>query len=367
MKATISNTDSKSKRVKIAIPYAATDWRAQVKAIHGAWYHKPQKLWSVPNTPTNMETLHQIFGDSLKKQKEKTRETAPAFELTPQVASMLAAMHSKLILSGMSAHTIKAYRTNICHFLDHFQDRDMRKLTKAEIETYMYDMKSKYGMSDTKQNTVINAIKFYLEKVLELERTVYNLTRPKKSKTIPDTLCEADAFTLINTPANVKHKCILHLLYSSGLRRGEIPNLRIQDINSTNMNIFVKGAKGKKDRHTVLSVQTLQLLREYVVKYKPSYWLFEGADGGKYSTSSVNKLFRMAAKRSGIAAWATPHTLRHSFATHLLQANVNLRYIQACLGHESPETTQIYTHIANINNSTVQSPLDRFMAKQNMK
>lgn len=364
MKAILSNTHPKSKRLKIAIPYAAIEWRAKIKTIRGVWYHKPQKLWSVPNTPENMQTIRAIFGEGLEIKEAEETTKAPRFEATPRVAMLLESMQVKLILSGMSAHTIKAYRANVCHFFDHFQHRDIGQLTKAEIEMYMYDMKKKYGMGEAKQNMIINAIKFYLEKVLGLERTVYDLTRPKSSQTLPDTLCEADTYTLINTPTNIKHRCILHLLYSSGLRRGEIPKLRIEDINSVAMNVFVKGAKGKKDRYTVLSTQTLQLLREYVRKYRPSYWLFEGSDGGQYSVSSVNKVFRKAAKLSGIAAWATPHTLRHSFATHLLQANVNLRYIQACLGHESPETTQIYTHIANINNSVVKSPLDRYIEQQ---
>jgi len=114
----------------------------------------------------------------------------------------------------------------------------------------------------------------------------------------------------------------------------------------------------------MLSEETLKLLREYYIKYKPSYWLFEGQSGSTYSTSSINKMFRKAAKAANIAQWATPHTLRHSFATHLLMANVNLRFIQSCLGHESPETTQVYTHVVSINNSIVRSPLDRIIDKR---
>ena len=127
--------------------------------------------------------------------------------------------------------------------------------------------------------------------------------------------------------------------------------------------IFVKGSKGKKDRTTVLSEATLSLLRRYVVQFKPSYWLFEGQTRSRYSASSLAKIFRKAAKATKVAEWSTPHTLRHSFATHLLQANVNLRFIQSCLGHESPETTQIYTHVVSINNSVVRSPLDTIIDK----
>ena len=112
-----------------------------------------------------------------------------------------------------------------------------------------------------------------------------------------------------------------------------------------------------------MSENTLELLRGYVREYKPSYWLFEGQTRSRYSVSSVAKIFRKAVKAAAVAEWSTPHTLRHSFATHLLQANVNLRFIQSCLGHESPETAQIYTHIASINNNVVRSPLDRIIDK----
>jgi site-specific recombinase XerD len=121
---------------------------------------------------------------------------------------------------------------------------------------------------------------------------------------------------------------------------------------------MIKGAKGKKDRNTVLSSVLLKLLRQYYKKHKPSYWLFEGQDGGKYSTTSIQRVFQKAVKDSGCDAWATPHTLRHSFATHLMQAGTNLRYIQSALGHESPKTTEIYTHVLSINNKTIESPLD---------
>jgi site-specific recombinase XerD len=139
----------------------------------------------------------------------------------------------------------------------------------------------------------------------------------------------------------------------------------LEDISSDKKQIFIKAAKGKKDRVTILSVETLKILRMYYKKEYPSYWLFEGAEGGQYSTSSINKVFRQAVDQAKVCAWATPHTLRHSFATHLLQANVNLRYIQQLLGHSSPETTQIYTHIINVNNDIVQSPLDRLVEKRN--
>jgi site-specific recombinase XerD len=196
-----------------------------------------------------------------------------------------------------------------------------------------------------------------------LPRTKYQLTRPKKQKTLPDTLSEMEVYRLINAPSNLKHRAILTVIYSAGLRIGEVSRLRLADIRSTEKQIFIKCAKGKKDRVTLLSDATLALLRQYYREYKPSYWLFEGADGGQYSRSSINKIFRAAAIDSKVCQWVTPHTLRHSFATHLLQSNVNLRFIQQALGHASPETTQIYTHVVDLNNDVVMSPLDRLIIK----
>jgi len=203
--------------------------------------------------------------------------------------------------------------------------------------------------------------------VLAQPRSYYNIQRPKKHKTLPNVLGEQDVLKLLQSPKSLKHKAILCLLYSAGLRISEIPKLRIEDIRSTEGYIFVKGAKGKKDRRTVLSVSLLSLLREYVKKYKPSYWLFEGQSGGQYTTSSIQKIFRRAVKESNINPWATPHTLRHSFATHLLQQGANLRYIQSMLGHASSKTTEIYTHVMTINNSQVKSPLDRILSSVKRK
>jgi integrase/recombinase XerD len=163
---------------------------------------------------------------------------------------------------------------------------------------------------------------------------------------------------LLESPKNIKHKAILLTIYSAGLRISEAINLRVKDIHSDEGKIFVKDSKGKKDRNTVLSPILLSVLRIYYKSHKPSYWLFEGQDGGKYSAKSIQNILRKAIDNSGVNPWGTVHTLRHSFATHLLQEGVNLRLIQSMLGHSSSKTTEIYTHILSINNKSVKSPLD---------
>ena len=228
---------------------------------------------------------------------------------------------------------------------------DIDTMAKPAIEDYMYKLVTKSKISNSLQNITINALKYYYEKVLGKDREKYNFQRPKKHKSLPNVLSGAEVNLLLRAVTNLKHQTILNTIYGCGLRISEVTNLRIEDIHSDRQCIHIKGAKGKKDRVTLLPESLLPLLREYYVKYRPAYWLFEGAEGGKYSTSSINKLFRSAVNKSGINPWATPHTLRHSFATHLMQMGVNLRYVQELLGHSSPKTTEIYTHVMNINNN----------------
>jgi len=171
---------------------------------------------------------------------------------------------------------------------------------------------------------------------------------------------------ILKQPKNMKHKAILCSIYSGGLRLSEVLNLRIEDVRSADGYLFIKGGKGKKDRRTILSNQLLLLLRQYYKEHKPSYWLFEGQTGGKYSASSVQSIFRKAVEAANVNPWATVHTLRHSFATHLLQQGTNLRYIQGLLGHASSKTTEIYTHLQKVDNSVVKNPLDVMMKSGNL-
>lgn len=202
------------------------------------------------------------------------------------------------------------------------------------------------------------AIKCYYEHCLGLPREYYNITRPKKSVNLPNVLSEEEVIKILNQPSNIKHRAILHTIYGSGLRVGEVIRLRVDDVRSDDGYLFIKDSKGKKDRHTVLSPHLLKLLREYYIEHKPSYWLFEGQDGGQYSARSIQNIYRRAVKETGANPWSTPHTLRHSFATHLMQRGVNIRYIQSALGHASSKTTEVYTRILAINNETLTSPLD---------
>ena len=209
------------------------------------------------------------------------------------------------------------------------------------------------------QNNFINAIKCYYEFVLGRDRTYYDLQRPKKPFQLPNVLDQAEVIKLFQAVDNLKHRCILLAIYSAGLRLSEVVNLRIADIRRTDKSIFVKAGKGKKDRYTLLSDTLLVELERYWQAYKPKYWLFEGQTGGQYSVRSVELILRKAVTKSGVNPYATVHTLRHSFATHLVISGLDILTLQKLLGHESPVTTEIYVHLSHQHMQQIQSPLDR--------
>ncbi len=184
------------------------------------------------------------------------------------------------------------------------------------------------------------------------------IQRPRKAKKLPVVLSENEVKLLLQQVKNIKHKSILFTIYSAGLRRSEVLHLKLIDIDSERNCIIVKGAKGNKDRNTLLSKKLLLLLREYYKVYKPKEYLFEGATGRRYSITSIRKIYGNALVKSGIKKKAHLHTLRHSFATHLLERGTDIRYIQALLGHSSSKTTEIYTHITTKGFDTIESPLD---------
>ena len=186
----------------------------------------------------------------------------------------------------------------------------------------------------------------------------YQIDRPQKAEKLPEVISRKQALNMISAVSNLKHRCIIALIYSSGLRRNELVNLKIKDIDSDRMCIKVVLGKGKKDRITLLSKSLLNELREYYKLHRPKTYLFEGTPGKQYSASSIAKIVERAGKKAGVTKKVTPHMLRHSFATTLLENGTSLRHIQKLLGHNSIKTTEIYTHVATKSFAKIQSPLD---------
>ena len=205
---------------------------------------------------------------------------------------------------------------------------------------------------------MINSIKFYYERVFGGKRKIYLIERPRKENILPEVLSEEEVTAILKSISNLKHKSLIMTIYSGGLRISELINLKVKDIDSNRMQIRIQQSKGKKDRYTLLSKKTLITLRQYFAEYKPKVWLFEGESGGQYADSSIYNIFSKALKIAGITKKVSIHSLRHSFATHLLENGTDLRYIQSLLGHSSSKTTEIYTHITTKGFDQIKNPLD---------
>lgn len=358
MKPIIYEPLKNAKRIKISIPYALFNERASIKKINSSFWHPNQQLWSVVNTDDNFNLLKKIFNDNFDLKKSISFIPIPNSTLSEKALSDLFKLEKALVLKQYGSSTIRVYKRMFSVFLIKFENRNLTEVTKDEIEGFIYELIKKSKISESYQNQLINAIKAYYEHALKLPKEYYEIQRPKKTLSIPNVLSKNEVLQIIQHPKNIKHKAILQTIYGCGLRISEVLNLRIVDIHSKDGYLFIKDSKGKKDRKTILPQQLLLLLRTYYKAYRPSYWLFEGQSGSKYSTTSIRNIFRKAVKETNSNPWATVHTLRHSFATHCIENNINIRHLQNMLGHVSPKTTEIYTKTIEINNKTIISPLD---------
>ena len=255
-----------------------------------------------------------------------------------------------------SESTVRTYYSFMLSFL-RFKNKDNGSLTKRDYELFLEHIASqRYSISSHRQ--CVSALKHFSSLYEPKEEIDFTLLRPKKSKQLPTVLSRAEIIAILQHTRNIKHRLILGLLYSSGLRIGELLSLRTKDIDIDRKQIFIYHGKGRKDRFAILSEGILPLLSNYMTTYQPDFYLVEGQNGQRYSAESVRAFLKTSCKRAGIKKRVTPHTLRHSFATHMLEDGIDVRYIQELLGHSRPETTMIYTHISRQDLLQIKSPLD---------
>ena len=263
----------------------------------------------------------------------------------------------KLELKKYSGNTIKTYVSCFETFINYYSEKELQDLNENDIRQYLQKL-IRENASHSYINQAINAIKFYYEIVLEMPNRFYAIERPRSEEKLPEVLAKEEVLNIIENTNNIKHRCIVSLLYSAGLRRSEVLKLSPGDIDSKRMVIRVRSGKGNKDRYTILSEKLLLDLRTYFKEWRPKEYLFEGPKGDPYSAESVVKIVKEASRKAGIRKRVTPHMLRHSFATHLLESGTDLRYIQVLLGHKSTKTTEIYTHVATNIFFKIKNPLD---------
>lgn len=268
-----------------------------------------------------------------------------------------------LVKKRYSPATIDNYLAQFRFFLSFIYPTSAENITDEQIHKYLIYLVENRKVSVSTQNQAINSIKFYLEQVKQGERKVYYIDRPFKDWKLPTVLSEDEMQRLLFHTHNVKHRCLLFLLYSAGLRMSELLSLKWEDIDEDRKVIYVRGAKGKKDRITLLSQVAYNYIQHYRDLYKPETWVFEGPDKQPYSARSVNNVVKAATARAGIKKRVSAHTLRHSFATHLLENGTDLRYIQTLLGHESSRTTERYAHVTRKGFERLVSPLDTMASR----
>ena len=328
-----------------------------------SWDSK-NKWWTIPFSEIY---LNQIQSYALEQGLKVSYEEEPAGEMgvkrisafdVPNYRECPEGMILKLKEIRYSPKTIKVYKALFEEFINFYYKYDINKIDETQIISFLRFLVIDRKVSTSYQNQSINAIKFYYEKVLGGQRKFYFVDRPKKERTLPTVLNEDEVVRLFKSVDNIKHKCMLMLAYSSGLRLGEILRLRLVDIDRERMQIRVVQSKGRKDRYAKLSAKFTKVLDQYCDKEQPKDFVFEGAKGAEYSPTSLQNIIRAAAAKAGIQKHTTMHTLRHTFATHSLENGVDLRYIQSMLGHESSKTTEIYTHITTKGFDQIKSPLD---------
>jgi len=352
-------------RIGVEFPYDAATIK-ELKLIPGHRWHSTDRYWSFPFGADNCERLLKIFWG---KEVEVAPELKSRFGGTDRKKDLpqpeqegiddAEEVRRLMRLKNYSNRTIKSYCSCIRHFINYNSPRRLDEVKCEEIRNYLLHLVDDEGLSALSLNQVINALRFLYVEVYKKPFALGDIPRPRRERKLPDVLTQDEVRRLIKVVSNPKHRMVLMIAYSAGLRIGEVTRLRPEDIDNERRMIHIREAKGKKDRYTVLSEKAISELASYLTVFKPVKYLFEGdSDRKPYSQSSIQQIFHRAIRRAGITKPVTFHTLRHSFATHLLEQGVDLRYIQELLGHASSKTTEIYTHVSTKKISAIRSPLD---------
>ncbi|GAB4285978.1 MAG: site-specific integrase [Candidatus Dojkabacteria bacterium] len=259
-----------------------------------------------------------------------------------------------------SSSTIKTYTGHVKGFIEYFRKSDLQKIDKEDVFRYLEHKVVDQNISFSHQKGIVSAITLFYKLTFNRRIDLSYIYPERANYKLPNVLSQEEVKMIIENIENIKHKSIISLIYSAGLRISEVVNLKIRDIDSHRMTIKIIHSKNRRDRYVTLSDKVLILLREYYKRYKPKKYIFEGQKGLKYSTRSIQEIFKKALVNAGIKKKATVYTLRHSYATHLIEQGVDIRIVQELLGHKNIKTTQIYTHITDLTKRQIKSPIDMF-------
>lgn len=362
-----------------------------VRKVRGVRWSQTNHCWYLPLAKENYQKLYEhlkglanINLSELKNFLEKKKAVAKttitdtslkrvkpvglttAWKLSAENLFAFNRFIEQLKLKAYSPSTIRTYRNEFLQLLQLIKKKNVNDFTVDDLRRYFVYCYEKLKLSENPLHSRINAVKFYFEQVLEREKFFWEIPRPKKPQVLPKVLGEEELEKLFKALSNVKHKAMLFTAYSAGLRVSEVAALKLKHIDSGRMQIFVEQAKGKKDRYVTLSPVLLDILRGYIKRYKPKpvIYLFECEQtGSAYPTRTIQRIFQLAKEKAGIRKEIGIHSLRHSFATHLLEKGTDIKYIKDILGHFDIRTTERYLHVSKKSLVNVVSPLDDLWKK----
>ena len=318
---------------------------ARIKTVEGSRWSQSMRVWHIPDTEENR----------LRFKIPLHSATIPSEEAILQIEKFKQWLLSK----RYSPSTIKTYSEALKSFLIFYREKPIAEISNEDVIVFNNDYILKNNLSASYQNQTVNAIKLFFQTIRNTKMLVDKIHRPKRSKVLPNVLSKEEIKSILNAHSNIKHKMMLSLIYSCGLRCGELLALKPVHIDSKRNIVLLKNSKGQKDRIVPLSPFILEMLREYYKLFKPKTYLFEGQEvGNPYSDKSLQSVLKQALIKAGIKKPVTLHWLRHSYATHLLESGTDLRYIQELLGHNSSKTTEIYTHVSTKSIQQIKSPFD---------
>lgn len=354
------------------------------KELQATW-SKTKSCWYLPYSKSNLTAIYKIFDSvttidnsllpkdpgSLPNRYENTPSAKAKKTVLPKPVLCLQKADKKILhgyvkfLRGkrLSESTVRTYYLHVLDFLNYLKGKDMDLVDNKVVEAFIEDFCApRYAISSHRQ--VISSLKQLKDFKPAFAFDESLLQFPRKSNYLPTVLSKEEVMQLLRCTRNLKHRAVLALIYSCGLRIGELIGLELQHIDIDRRQLFVVNGKNRKDRYVVLAKSFVPLLRNYLATYQPQHYFVEGQEVGKpYLAGSVRNFLRKSCTRAGIQKKVTPHTLRHSYATHLLEFGVDLRYIQELLGHARPETTMIYTHVTRKDLLQIESPLDMVVSK----
>ncbi|WP_431137408.1 tyrosine-type recombinase/integrase [Psychroserpens mesophilus] len=334
-----------------------------VKTIPGRKWSLFLKCWYVERSEKNLKTIRDTLKNYIIDDTEVVN--TPVLKIEHNVS--LLTSNQRDILNGFfkylkgkrySKSTIDTYTLLVADFLAYYHKSPSEELTNRAIELYIEDVYIKRKYSISKQRQFISALKIFKTFYPEIAFDTIELVRPKRDRYLPTVLSKNEVIELIRVTKNLKHRAIIAMIYSCGFRISELINLELRDIDIRRRQILIKNSKGRKDRYVIVAESFLPLLHNYMITYVPKRYFVEGQSHQKYSAESVRQFLKKSCRLAKIYKRVTPHTLRHSYATHLLEDGIDLRYIQELLGHAKPETTMIYTHVAKKDLLMIKSPLD---------